>query len=251
MNKAAKELIEKLAGVSSQRSSTHRFRGGGYTGKRWFATKHHAEADRARTRNEANNDALKAVGVVGGTLAAGTAAAGYGAHKAYKHLTKKDEPVNDEKKEAQLALIQKIAGSPGRLRTDMAHTAYREMGVPIHGKPRQSVLDAHSKQFNVPAAPPAFFGRDRPAEKKTPAGPGAQKESSMRGIIDDIIKGAKDNSFGRPVSIQVDSDFTPLDLAKTAGALQALSEQGYSVKQAAAYLGLTEKQVQDIVATVR
>jgi hypothetical protein len=79
-----------------------------------------------------------------------------------------------------------------------------------------------------------------------------EKKASMRNIIEDIIKGAKDNSFGRPVHIQNDTpDWTPLDIAKTAGALQALSEQGYSVKQAAEYLGLTEKQVQVIVATVR
>lgn len=79
-----------------------------------------------------------------------------------------------------------------------------------------------------------------------------EKKASMRNIIDDIIKGAKDNSFGRPVHIQNDTqDWTPLDIAKTAGALQALSEQGYSVKQAAEYLGLTEKQVQVIVTTVR
>jgi hypothetical protein len=79
-----------------------------------------------------------------------------------------------------------------------------------------------------------------------------EKKASMRNIIDDIIKGAKDNSFGRPVTIQVDSPaWTPIEIAKTAGALQALSDQGYSVKQAAEYLGLTEKQVQVIVTTVR
>jgi hypothetical protein len=48
-----------------------------------------------------------------------------------------------------------------------------------------------------------------------------------------------------------EGSWTPLDIAKTAGALVALEEQGYSVKQAAEYLGLTEAQVQDIVATVR
>lgn len=77
------------------------------------------------------------------------------------------------------------------------------------------------------------------------------KNSSMKGIIDDIIKGAEQNSFGRAVTIQADTEFSPLEVAKIAGALTALSEMNYSVKQAAEYLGLTEKQVQDIVATVR
>lgn len=87
-----------------------------------------------------------------------------------------------------------------------------------------------------------------PGEKNDPR----KKESSMKSIIDDIIKGAKDNSFGRPVHIQNDTrDWTPLAISKTAGMLMALEQQGYSVKQAAEYLGLTERQVQDIVATVR
>jgi len=81
--------------------------------------------------------------------------------------------------------------------------------------------------------------------------PDVKKTSSMKNIIDDLIKGAQHNTFGRPVSIQQGSSPTPLDLAKFAGQLQALSEQGYSVKQAAEYLGLTEHQVQDIVSTVR
>jgi len=78
-----------------------------------------------------------------------------------------------------------------------------------------------------------------------------EKTSSMKNIIDDLIKGAQHNTFGRPVSIQQGFDPSPIDLAKFAGQLQALGEQGYSVKQAAEYLGLTERQVQDIVATVR
>jgi hypothetical protein len=73
----------------------------------------------------------------------------------------------------------------------------------------------------------------------------------MKNIIDDLIKGAQNNTFGRPVSIQRGFDPSPLDLAKFAGQLQALGEQGYSVKQASEYLGLTEQQIRYIVATVR
>lgn len=75
--------------------------------------------------------------------------------------------------------------------------------------------------------------------------------SDMKSIIDDIIKGAEQNSFGRSVSVEVNSEFTPLKVAEYTGRLTALSEFGYSVKQASEYLGLTEKQVQDIVASVR
>lgn len=78
-----------------------------------------------------------------------------------------------------------------------------------------------------------------------------EKKSSMKDIINDIVKGAEQNSFGRPVNVQQGFDPSPLDLAKFAGALTALSEQGYSVKAAAEYLGLTEKQVQHIIDTVR
>ena len=80
--------------------------------------------------------------------------------------------------------------------------------------------------------------------------PEPEKTSSMRSIIDDIIKGAEQNTFGRPVNIQADTEFTPIDMAKVAGAVVALSEKGYSVKEASEYLGLTEKQIQDIVSTV-
>jgi len=76
-----------------------------------------------------------------------------------------------------------------------------------------------------------------------------KKNASMKSIIDDIIKGAQENTFKRPVTIQ--TSWTPIDTAKFAGQLQALGEQGYSVKEAAEYLGLTEAQVQDILTTVR
>jgi hypothetical protein len=77
------------------------------------------------------------------------------------------------------------------------------------------------------------------------------KTASMKNIIDDLVKGAQQNTFGRPVTIQQGFNPSPLDLSKFAGALAALDEQGYSVKEAAEYLGLTEKQVQDIVARMR
>jgi translation initiation factor 1 (eIF-1/SUI1) len=75
--------------------------------------------------------------------------------------------------------------------------------------------------------------------------------SSMKDIVDDIIKGAEQNTFGRRVNIQQGFDPSPIDMAKFAGALTAYSELGYSVKEAAEALGLTEKQVQHIIATVR
>lgn len=77
------------------------------------------------------------------------------------------------------------------------------------------------------------------------------KTSGMRSIIDDIIKGAEQNTFGRPVSIQADTEWTHFDTAKTAGMLHALGEEGYSVKQASEYLGLTEAQIQHILVAVR
>ena len=77
-----------------------------------------------------------------------------------------------------------------------------------------------------------------------------QKTGSMKSIINDIIKGAQDNTFGRPVTIQDDTEWTHIDTAKFAGALQLLGEQGYSVKEASEYLGLTEAQVQGILEVV-
>lgn len=77
------------------------------------------------------------------------------------------------------------------------------------------------------------------------------KTGSMKQVIDDLIKGAQHNTFGRPVSVEGQTDFGPLQIAKIAGALQALSEAEYSVKEAAEYLGLTEAQVQRVIETVR
>jgi len=95
-------------------------------------------------------------------------------------------------------------------------------------------------------------GADRSADIEIGKGQKAQVKSSsdMRSIIDDLIKGAENNTFGRPVNIQTQTDFSPIDMAKVAGAVVALSQKGYSVKQASEYLGLTEQQIQHIVSTV-
>ena len=79
-----------------------------------------------------------------------------------------------------------------------------------------------------------------------------KKTAAMRNIIDDIVKGAQDNTFGRPIAIQADvQDWTPLDTAKCAGMLQALAEQEYTLKEASEYLGLPEERLQQVIAAVR
>jgi hypothetical protein len=78
----------------------------------------------------------------------------------------------------------------------------------------------------------------------------SEKKSSMRDFIDDFIKGATHNTFGRPVNIQTQTDFSPIDMAKVAGVVVAFSQKGYSVKEASEYLGLPVSQVESIVATV-
>ena len=80
---------------------------------------------------------------------------------------------------------------------------------------------------------------------------GGSKTSSLRSYIDDIIKGAQDNTYGRPMAIQTNTEWTHFDTAKTAGVLQYLGEQGCSVKEAAEYLGGTEAFVRGILAQVR
>lgn len=85
---------------------------------------------------------------------------------------------------------------------------------------------------------------------KAPSAGESKKEGSMRAIIDDIIKGAEQNSFGRPVNVQTNTEWTHLNTAKTAGALQLLAERGYSVKEAAEFLEVSEEVVQAVLAAV-
>ena len=147
-------------------------------------------------------------------------------------------------------LIQKLAGNGG---PKVTRTTPKPAGGPF--KWNMAEYPTAAKRDAARAASNAANGNDQlpgaPQKALDRAARMAKKESSMKNIIDDLIKGAQHNSFGRPVSVQQGSSPTPLDLAKFAGQLQALGEQGYSVKQAAEYLGLTERQVQDIVATVR
>ena len=149
-------------------------------------------------------------------------------------------------------LIQKLAGKNSRVQLQAAAQS-QALGPRDPQKRwaqfRQGARDAGSG--NIAGGKDPKFGKTLAEGAKSRLDEMGEKKSSMKNIIDDLIKGAQHNTFGRPVSIQQGSDPTPLDLAKFAGQLQALGEQGYSVKQAAEYLGLTERQVQDIVATVR
>ena len=78
-------------------------------------------------------------------------------------------------------------------------------------------------------------------------------------IVDDFIKGAQRNP--RLAHIQVGSvpegmkvasaTLTPLDVAKIAGSLQALSEAEFTLKEASDALGLPEETVQFVLNTVK
>jgi hypothetical protein len=72
-------------------------------------------------------------------------------------------------------------------------------------------------------------------------------------ILDDFIKGAQRNP--RLGHIQYDgihtTDMTALDVAKTAGQLQALSEAEFTLKEASEALNLPEATVQAVLDTVR
>ena len=145
--------------------------------------------------------------------------------------------------------------SPISRQTALIHKLATARPAPVSAGKHDFLAD---KKIRAPGrAPPAqLTAPDVLTDKKKVRAPGEgptlePKTAGMRSIIDDIIKGASQNSFGRPVSIQADTEWTHLDTAKTAGVLQALGERGYSVKQASAYLGLTEAKIQSILATVR
>jgi len=246
-------------------------------------------------------------------------------------------------------LIQKLAGNGG---PKVTRTTPKPAGGPF--KWNMAEYPTAAKRDAARAASNAANGNDQlpgaPQKALDRAARMAKKESSMKNIIDDIIKGAEQNTFGRPVVIQTEiskeaseliqkiaagsfgpkitnhpdyiaakarvdsakasaqekhgpgplvegpggkrdpktfphrwnagaykskehrdavrnigqvrfdimkadrnktSSWTPLDTAKTAGMLMALEEQGYSVKEASEYLGLTEEQIQHILQTVR
>lgn len=214
LDKNAKELIQKLATLNPIK-----------------ALKHHTHKAVAK-------------GATGGLLV-GTAA-GAGAH----HLASKKK---DEKKEAQLELIQKLAVEKRALAPETVGRALvQRMARTAPSKAQGELGLSYEKeklyQNNLNKRPAAE--QDRAVDAAAKTAPKMFKQSSMKNIIDDLIKGAENNTFGRPVNIQTQTDFSPIDMAKVAGAVVALSEKGYSVKQAAEYLGLTEKQVADIVSTV-
>ena len=158
-------------------------------------------------------------------------------------------------KNAQAELIQNLAG----VKTAKEWLRRKAVGVQEFARnnpPREVAKRVGETVSMVGSAlvpgkkPSAQERKDVNAARLRDDADGPNKTSSMRSIIDDIIKGAEQNTFGRPVNIQADTEFSPIDMAKVAGAVVALSEKGYSVKEASEYLGLTEKQVQDIVSTV-
>lgn len=152
-------------------------------------------------------------------------------------------------------LIQKMAGIPQGLKD------LRSGGGMAHMPPSHQTYAAGRSNANLfgqrAAKTPA--GPDRSADIEVGKGQKAQvksssdvkKTSSMKNIIADIIKGAEQNTFGRPVTIQADvTDWSPIDMAKVAGMVVALSEKGYTNKEAAEYLGMHEDQLTLIIKTV-
>ena len=235
MDKSAKELIEKMAKYRFNRAV--------------FATEE--ARDKARRANMPGFvlPALAAAGVG----AAG--AAGYGAYRGAKALHhkltgKKHAPEHEkeeEKKEAQLALIEKIA------KKGFKPSGIKPENHPMHFPVQlaKGLAGAGAATLVAGGLAKKIHSHLRAKNKDEPMEEDEKKESSMKNIIDDLIKGAQHNTFGRPVSVQTNTSWTHLDTAKTAGMLQALSEQGYSVKEASEYLGLTEAQIQYIVGAVR
>lgn len=81
----------------------------------------------------------------------------------------------------------------------------------------------------------------------------SRQDNSMRGLMDTFIDGAVNNGYGRTVTVQEDklAAATPLDLAHMAGTLQALSEQGFSLKEASEYLQVPEATIQAVLVAVK
>lgn len=129
-----------------------------------------------------------------------------------------------------LAAGSLAAGAPGAFKANLQQT--RDHGTTSIRAEKGSVAEKVKQKFKAPSV----------GESK--------KEGSMRSIIDDIIKGAEQNSFGRPISVQTNTEWTHLDTAKTAGALQLLAEQSYSVKEAAEFLDVSEEVVRAVLAAV-
>lgn len=138
--------------------------------------------------------------------------------------------VKPASKEAQLELIQKLAGVP--------------KGREHLPAPKMESVPPKNRDY---AAKNTALQQSKD-NKKALLG---SKTSSMRQYIDDFIEGGRNNSFGRPINVETNTEWTHIDTAKTAGTLRLLSEAGYSVKQAAEYLGWTEAQVQYIISVTR
>lgn len=148
-------------------------------------------------------------------------------------------------------LIEKLAGSSPDIKSRLkpllegAKKTVNQGGTAVAKKMRE-FDGTHAAVFGAGALAGGVVGRSSADTKED-----REKKSSMKNLIDDIIKGAEQNSFGRPVRIQnATQDWTHLDTAKTAGALQLLAEQGYSVKEAAEFLDVSEELVRAVIAAV-
>ena len=77
-------------------------------------------------------------------------------------------------------------------------------------------------------------------------------------IIDDLVKGAQANprtgaiQFYKEQAEQklASAGITPLDVAHMAGTLTALDEAGFSKKEAAEYLQVTEEAIDDVLKVI-
>ena len=150
--------------------------------------------------------------------------------------------------------IQKIAGnSPFRkavppVNKTMHAQFAKETGAPGQGYfkkgPEGTSFGNWRQQNNVPEPPPVT------RERKEASDIGAR-------IVDDFIKGAQRNPrLGRVEQgstnqeVKLASEITPLEIAKIAGALQALAEAEFTLKEASEALGLPEATIQFVLDTV-
>lgn len=74
--------------------------------------------------------------------------------------------------------------------------------------------------------------------------------------LQDFVDGALQNSFGRPVNIQIGDDggemklASDVDFAILRGAVLALAEAEFTVKEASEYLGVGEDVIEAVVDTL-
>jgi hypothetical protein len=79
----------------------------------------------------------------------------------------------------------------------------------------------------------------------------ASVDAVSAGLINDLIKGASQNPRLKNVELGgalAGAGFSAIDVAKTAGALLALEEAGYGVKEASEAMSLDEDTLQAVAA---